>query len=140
MVGTHIVGGIDDESLKKELGTCKHFPLESEMENGRHKVFTFAMDILDALTFSQKLDTVFDKLKCPAKLNVAFGWLLKNVGNEACWYINAHEYNTLMEQPKQVATREDLIKIKNVLSNTDVIEACTKERGIRIGISTNSQM
>ena len=33
-----------------------------------------------------------------------------------------------MERSKLVATKEVLVKIKNVLSNTDVIEACTKER------------
>ena len=37
------------------------------------------MNILDAHTLSQKLDTVFDKLKCVAKLNVPFGFVLTNV-------------------------------------------------------------
>ena len=33
-----------------------------------------------------------------------------------------------MERSKFVAANEDLVEIQNVLSNTDVIEACTKER------------
>ena len=48
------------------------------METGRHRVFNFAMELLDALFLSQKLDTVFEKLNCAEKLNVAFGLLLKN--------------------------------------------------------------
>ena len=36
-----------------------------------------------------------------------------------------------MEQSKLVVTKEDLVKINNVLSNTDVIEACTKKRANR---------
>ena len=40
----------------------------------------------------------------------------------------AHENNTLAAGSKLVATKADLAKVKNVLSNTDVIEACAKER------------
>ena len=63
-------------------------------------VFIFAMNILHAHTLSQKLDTVFDKLKCAAKLNVAFGFVLKNVDDGTCRYFYAHEKNTLMERSK----------------------------------------
>ena len=45
-----------------------------------------------------------------------------------------------MEQSKLVATKIDLVKIKNVLNSTDVIEACTKKEQIQSGNSTNSQM
>ena len=68
----HLVGQIDDESLKEELETCKHFFVECEMENGQHRVFISAMEILDAYILSQKLDKVFEKLKCVAKLNAVF--------------------------------------------------------------------
>ena len=61
---TRLVGENDDESLKEELETCKHFLVNSDMEKWRHRVFNFAIDILDAHTLSQKLDTVFEKLKC----------------------------------------------------------------------------
>ena len=80
----------------------------------------------EALTLSQKVNTVFE-LKCAAKLNFAFGFVLKDVDG-ICRYYYAHENNTLMERSKLVATKEDLVKIKNVLSNTDVVEACSKER------------
>ena len=71
---------------------------------------------------------MFDSLKCAAKLNVAFGFVLKNVEDCSCRYYYAHENNTLMEKSKLVATTEDLTKINNLLSNTDVIESCTRER------------
>ena len=48
------------------------------------------MDILDAHTSSQKLDTVFEKLKCAAKMNVAFGFVLKNIEDGSCRYYYAH--------------------------------------------------
>ena len=49
---TQFVGEIDDDGLKEELGTCKQFLVDSEMENGRHRVFNLAVEILDAHTLS----------------------------------------------------------------------------------------
>ena len=38
-----IVGDVDDQSLREELESCKHFLIETETENGRHSVFNFGM-------------------------------------------------------------------------------------------------
>ena len=38
-----IVGDVDDQKWKAELESCKHFLTDTEMENGRHRVFNFAM-------------------------------------------------------------------------------------------------
>ena len=53
--------------------------------------------------------------------------MLKNVEG-SCRYYYAHENITLVERSKLVATTKDLTKIKNLLSNTDVIESCTRKR------------
>ena len=76
---TQLVRQINGESLKAELETCTQFLVDSKMENLRHRVFIFAMEILDAHTLSRKLYKVFEKLNCAAKLNVAFGFVLKTV-------------------------------------------------------------
>ena len=73
---------------------------------------------------SQKLDTVFEKLKCAPNLKVAFGFVLKNVPDEVFWFQRAQENDTLSGLSKPMATTEDLVRKKNVLSNTNVIEAC----------------
>ena len=102
--------------------------MDSEFENGRHKVFNFAMSTMDVHRMNEKLDAVFDSLKCAAKVNMAFGFVLKNVEDGKCRYYYAHENNTLLERSQLVATKEDLLKIKSTLSNTDVIESCVRER------------
>ena len=122
---TQLVGEIDGDSLEEELETSKHPLVDSKWRIGDIE-FNFAMEILDADTLCKKLDTVFVKLKCAGKLNVAFGFLLKNVEDGTYRYYYTDENNTLMEWSKFVQTNEDLVRIKNVLSNTDVIEACTK--------------
>ena len=115
-------------SLKGELQTGKRFLVDSELENGRHRVYNFATDTLDPKCLLENLDVMFDSLKCTARLNLAFGCVAKNVADGSSRYNSAQKNNTLLERSKLVATTDDLKKIKNLLSNADVIESCTRER------------
>ena len=65
--------GEDGEKLKEELSGCQHFVVDTEMENGRHKVFIFQLSKLDAKIINEKLEEVFDSA---AKLNVAVNLFL----------------------------------------------------------------
>ena len=123
-----IVGDVDDQSLREELQSCKHFLVDSEIQKGRHSVFNFAVNNLTAQVIEEKLDCVLDKLKCVAKLNLALGFILKNIEDGTFRYFYAHENNTLLEQSKLVSNKDDMAKLKEILKKTDVIESCTKER------------
>ena len=74
-----IVGDIDDQSLREELESCKYFLTDTDMENGRHIVFNFSMSSFDISLLNDKLDYVFRELKCAVKINLAFGFVLKNI-------------------------------------------------------------
>ena len=41
-----IVGDVDDQSLREELQSCRHFMVDSEIQKGRHSVFNFAVNNL----------------------------------------------------------------------------------------------
>ena len=71
--------GEDGEKLKEELSACQHFLVDTEMENGRHKVFNFQMSKLDTKIINEKLEEVFNKLDSAAKINIALGFVLRNV-------------------------------------------------------------
>ena len=90
-----IVGDVEDQSLREELQSCKHFSVDSEIQEGRHSVFNFAVNNLTAQVIEEKLDRVLDKLKCVAKLNLALGFLLKIIEDGKFRYLYAHEKNTL---------------------------------------------
>ena len=77
----HIVGDVEDHSLREELRSCQHFLADSEFERARHKVFNYAMETLNQTIVNEKLDHFFNKLKCAAKVNPAFGFILKNMEN-----------------------------------------------------------
>ena len=126
---TYILGEIFNETLIEEMETCKQFHVESEIKNARHRTPNFDWKLLDAQILSKNIDRMFQNLKRLAKLNVAFGFLLKNVEG-SCRFYYAHENKTLMERLNFEATKKVLVEIKNVFSNTDLINACKKEQAI----------
>ena len=52
----HIVGDVDDRSLREELRSCQHFLADSELERTRHKVFNCAVETLNETIVNEKLD------------------------------------------------------------------------------------
>ena len=123
----NIVGDVDDQSLREELQSCRHFLVDSEIQKRRHSVLNFVVNNLTAQVIEEKLDRVLDKLKCAAKINLALGSILKNIEDGKFRYFYAHEDNTLLEQSKLVSNKEDMAKLKEILKKTDVIESSRKE-------------
>ena len=134
-----IVGDVDDQSLREELQSCRNFLVDFEKQKGRHSVFNFAVNKHTAQVIEEKLDRVLDKLKCEAKLNLALGFILKNIEGGKFRYFFAHENNTLLEQSKLMSNKDDMAKLKEILNKTDVIESCTKERSNTKGGFLNEQ-
>ena len=122
------MGDVEDHSLREELRSCQHLLVDSELETARHKVFNYAVETLNETIANEKLDQFFKNLKCAAKVNLAFGFILKNIEDGGFRYFYAHENNTLLDRSKLVCTHDDLAKLKDFLNKTDVIESCSRER------------
>ena len=75
---------VEDNNLEEELEMYKHFLVDSEMENGRHRVYNLPLDTQDRKYLLEKLDVVFDCLKCATKLKVALVFVLKNLEHGSC--------------------------------------------------------
>ena len=84
--------------------------MDSELQRARHKVFNYAVEYLNETIVNEKLDLFFNNLKCTAKVNLAFGNILKNIEDGGFRYFYAHESNTLLDRSKLVCTHEDLAK------------------------------
>ena len=69
--------GENGEKLKEELSASQQFLVDTEIENGRHKVFNFQMSKLDTKIINEKLEEVFKKLDSAAKINIALGSVLR---------------------------------------------------------------
>ena len=81
----------DDAHLKEEFQACQHFLVDSELDKGRHRVFNLAMSTFYNSLINKKLDLVFKGLKCAAEVNLAFGFVLRNVEDGSCRYFLARE-------------------------------------------------
>ena len=123
-----IVGDVEDQGLREELESCKHFLTDTETEKGRHRVFNFAMSSFNMSLLNDKLDYVFKELKCAAKVNLAFGFNLKNIEDGMCRYFYAHENNNIMERSKHVCTQADMTNLKDRMQKMDIVDICTRER------------
>ena len=67
-------------------------------------------------------------MKCATKVDLAFGFILKNIEDGGFRYFCAHENITLLDRYKHVCTHDDLAKLKDFLNKNDVIESCSRER------------
>ena len=100
----HIVGDVEDCKLREELRSSQHFLVDSELERASYKVFNYAVETLNETIVNEKLDLFFNKLKCAAKVILAFGFIFKNIEDGGFRYFYAHENNTLLERSKLVCT------------------------------------
>ena len=117
------MGDVDDHRLREELRSYQNFLVDSELERARHKVFNYAVETLNETIVNQKLDIFFNNLKCVAKVNLAFGFILKNIQDGGFRYFYAHENNTLLDRSKLLCTHDDLAKLKVIPNQTHVIES-----------------
>ena len=124
----YIVGAVGDQRLTEELRSSQHFLVDSEPERARHKVFNYAVETLKETIVNEKLDHFFNKLKCAAKVNLVFGFILKNIYDGGFRYFYAHENSTPLDRSKLLCTHDDSAKRTDFLNKTDVIESCSKER------------
>ena len=88
----------------------------------------FGMSSFDISLLNDKLDYVFKELRCAAKVNLAFGFVLKNVEDGSCRDFYAHENNTVMERLKLVCTQADMTNLKNRMQKMDIVDIFTRER------------
>ena len=123
----HIVGDVEDHRLREELRSCHYFLVDSELERARHKVFNYAVETLNETIVNAKFDHFLNKLKCAAKVFLAFAFILKKVEDGRFRYFYEHENKTLLDRFKLVCTRDDLAKLKDILNKSDVIESCSRE-------------
>ena len=120
--------GEDGENVKEEFKSCQYFLVVTEMENGRHKVFSFQKSKLDTRIINEKLEEIFNKLDFAAKMKLALGFVLQNIDYGVYRYFYANENNTLFEKSHLLCTNVDRITIQGKVEKIDIVEQCTQER------------
>ena len=76
----------------------------------------------------KKLDQVFEKLDCAAKINIALGFVLRNKETGEHRYFYVHQNKTLFDKSMLLCTKADSTSIQNKVNKQDIIEFCAQER------------
>ena len=124
----HKVGDVEDSRLREKMRSCQYSLVDSELESPGHKVFNYAVETLNETIVNEKLDQFFNILKFAAKVNLAFGFILKNIEDVGFRYFYALENNTLVDRSKLVCTRDNLAQLKDIFNKSDVIELCSRKK------------
>ena len=129
----------NSDQLQQELSACQHFFDDTEMENGRHQVFNFKLSKLDPNEINEKLKEVFEKLNCAAKVNLALGFILRNVDTDEYRYFYAHEKNTFFEKSHLLCSKGDLISLQDRVQKMNLVEKCAQKENTewRFALTTN---
>ena len=117
-----------DQEQREELTTCKHFLVDSELVRGRQHVFNFASNRIDSSFLTDKLQHVYENLQCAAKINMALGFVLRNVEDGKYRYFYAHENNLLVERSQLIANKEDLLELQKTVDEVNIVELSTRDR------------
>ena len=73
------INSLNNKNLQDEIQLGKHFPVDSEFETMRLKVFNYAIETLSTKNVEEKLDHVFRDLNYAAKMNLAEEFILRNI-------------------------------------------------------------
>ena len=122
-----IVGDVEDHRLREELRSCQQFLVDSEHESETQSIQLRSGNSQRNNRERENL-SFFNNLKCAAKVNLAFGFILQNIEDGGFRYFYEHENNTLLDRSNLLCTNDDLAKLKYFLNKTDVIESCSRER------------
>ena len=79
MVVEQILGAVEDKRLREELRSCQYFLVYCELERARHKIINYAVETVNETLVNEEFDHFFNSLKRAAKVNLAFGFILKNI-------------------------------------------------------------
>ena len=103
------------------------FLVDSELAKRRHRVFNFAMSTFDNSLIDQKLDLVFKALKFAAKINFAFGFVLRNVqdGSRRSFLCSREQYG--FWGSKLVCIPHDTTNLREKVQKLGIVDLCTGE-------------
>ena len=110
---------------KKEKCAYQQFLVDWKLEQGDHVTFNFALAPFSIKKLHSKLDDVIGHLKYAAKINVASGFVMKNIEDSSCRFAYPQGKNSMLEKYKLLITGDDLEHFKGMIA-AKMSTACTR--------------
>ena len=118
----------DNQALYQEITARQHFLVDSEFVRRRQHVFNFVLTNVTTKFLREEIEQVFGSMHCAAKVNLALGFVLRNVKDGSYPYFNAHENNLTLERSLLIDNKEDMTEFQQRLDDLNIVELSTKER------------
>ncbi|KAL9961202.1 hypothetical protein ACROYT_G030103 [Oculina patagonica] len=91
--------------------------------------YNYRLSSLNSSELITHLDEIFEDQSNVFKLNIAFGFILRNnETNELQYYYASRNNNLLFESPFQIATAAELQQVRQTLEDIDILEFVRQQR------------
>ena len=112
----------------KEIYRKNFSAIRTRIVNGRIRVMYHFM-ITDAFSVAEYVGKVkADHQTKPRKINVALGFILKNIETEKLQFFYPSQNSLIFDQPLEVSTEDDYKKLLRDLEQQDLFEYATIKR------------
>ena len=120
------MGDYDDQALRQELTACEHILVDPDFVRGRQHVFNFASNVTPKF-LREKIQQISESLHCADKVNLALGFVLRNVEDGSYRCFNAHENSLFLERSLLIANKENMTEFQQRLDDLNTVELNTRE-------------
>ena len=110
----------------------QHWQSIQTQENSGNRVqdrYNFTLNEMTVSTFPEMVRRIFTQLTTAFKINLSFGFILRNVDTgEQCYYHSSQNNSRFLDVPHLIRNEEDLDKFLADLSRQDMLEYIRQQR------------
>ncbi|KAI8519518.1 hypothetical protein Bbelb_027750 [Branchiostoma belcheri] len=93
-----------------------------------HDKYNFRMNSVNVDDLADKVWAIFRDQKTSFKINLSYGFVLRNNEGELRYYYPCENNHTFLEKPVIVDSEEDLQRFLDQITNKDILEYCRQQR------------
>ena len=92
-------------------------------------IFNFRLEDIDLRTAYDKLQAMFNQQKSRFKINVSFGYVLRNSETGVFrYYHSSHNQGRMLDAPQLITSQEDFNQFLNTIAHEDILEWARQQR------------
>ncbi|KAI8495466.1 hypothetical protein Bbelb_269210 [Branchiostoma belcheri] len=119
----------DEDPALEQLYKKKWSNIRTHFERKSvHDMYNFRINSVNVDDLTDKVWAIFRDQKTSFKINLSYGFVLRNNEGELRYYYPCENNHTFLEKPVIVDTEEDLQRFLDQIANKDILEYCRQQR------------
>ena len=127
MIDPESFNGLPDK-LINELKASSHFLRYTEDARTKSTIYNFPLKELSTSDLREHLKLILSNLPCAAKVNFAFGFVLRDITEDVYRYHHAADNSTVFEKPFVLSNQADIDFVLDMLPDEDIFQMMVKDR------------